>query len=406
MLWTNHTAVEDHDHFARLLGIPSLAKYAGRAMLTNAMGVVIGFEPNPHHQDFLRQMQVGPRRIFQVDRIHEDCVAGELADHLRRHPPRTFWYGEPEHSVLQELGLVNGMTPDLMVELNCKAEMRRIAARLGHLDLLPPHVVCETETEALAAFTHLMHGVHEGGPTPHDCIILKLPDLLTGVGMQFVTQASEVRGWCAEHLNGRPRTFIVEQAWSQRVDASAHWNITDSGCHRAGVTGQIIHGATHAGNIFAAGNRDLPQISPTDVEQIYAVGEPFVWHWWQRGYRGPFGIDYIGTGPSRGRRWYAIEPNVFRPPAPRYGMSLAGQLSPRFTDGWAIQMAYIQPAIGGPETFERLAKALGPLLFNGVYGILPMLPELLPKKFLAVCVGRTTHDAARLFQTAANRLTA
>ena len=406
MLWTNRTAVEDHGHFARLLGIASLAMYAGRAMLTDAEGVVIEFEPDPHHQDFLQRMQVGPRRIFQVYRVHEDCLAGPLADHLRRAPPRTFWYGEPEHAVLSELGLTNGMTPRLMVELNCKAEMRRIAARLGRLDLLPPHVVCETEAEALSAFTHLMYGVHHGGPTAHDCIIVKLPDLLTGVGMQFVTRADEVRSWCAEHLNGKPRTFIVEQAWSQRVDASAHWNITDRGPERAGVTGQIIHGATHAGNIFAAGDHGLPQISPRDVAEIYTVGEAFVWYWWHRGYRGPFGIDYIGIGAASQRRWYAIEPNVFRPPAPRYGMSLAQQLAPRFTNGWAIQMAYIQPASGGPDTFERLAKVLGPLLFNSVYGVLPMLPELLPKKFLAVCVGRTTADAARLFQAAAHRLTA
>jgi len=142
-------------------------------------------------------------------------------------------------------------------------------------------------------------------------------------------------------------------------------------------------------------------MSAQEVALLYSMTAPIAQYWWRQGYRGMIGLDMIRVTGTCGReRWYMIEPNTYRPPAPRYIMALGKRLDHRLCGKWAIGMSDIHVASGAASTFEELVKLLrhpawGRLLFDGATGVIP-LPIGLPNKFIVVCVGRNSLQVQTL----------
>ncbi|MEK7084229.1 MAG: hypothetical protein AAB932_03280, partial [Patescibacteria group bacterium] len=320
-------SVEHHGNFAQELAIAGRQFYGGRALVGDCVAIVLPYEPDPHHIDFLRAYGLGPD-IIRVGDVYADAMRGATADLIRRHGIQLFWVGTEEAEVLRELGIRLPISPAMMQAINCKGVFRKIGAAMGVQGHMPLHALCRTHAEARDAWQRLSHVEADGHPIP-DAIIVKRRDLLSGAGMHIVRTREELDR-AVKDMNGHE--YIVEAAYTTHVSASAHWDATNRGLIRAGVTLQLIsHGVTHEGNVIAFGEAMLPGVSRDDEEMMYGLGEPFVRFWHaKRRYRGMFGIDIIRVlGLDRRTRSYAIEPNAFRPPAPRYAMALWRQIASR-----------------------------------------------------------------------------
>lgn len=395
-------SVENHGNFAQELSITGRQFYGGRALVGSSAGIVLPYEPDPHHIDFLRKNGLGPD-VIRIGDVYGDALHGKTADMIRRHGIQLFWVGVEEAEVLHELGMPIPISPAMMQTINCKGVFRRIGATIGVRDHMPLHALCRTRVEARDAWQRISHVEEDGHPIP-DAVIVKRLDLLSGAGMHIVRTRDELDR-AVEGMNGHE--YIVEAAYTRHMSASVHWDVTRRGLIRAGATLQLISGGvTHEGNVIAFGGASLPGISRDDEEMMYMLGEPFVGFWHtKRRYRGMFGIDIIRVlGLDRRTRSYAIEPNVFRPPAPRYGMALWRRIAPRLGGVGAIAMGNVYPAPGAGWNFRELQKLLGGQLFNGVTGVVPALVEMLPKKFLTFCVAKNANSAIALLNATKRRV--
>jgi len=382
-------------------GLDTRIQYELRQLLTSSTLVFLHTFVPGLLLDLLYLWDIGPREIRFVSELYGSLMHGQNADDIRRIGRfQPFWKGPDEQALFEELGLNCWTTPARMWQLNCKVTLRRIAQSLGLGWLVPPHRICRTADEVRAAYRWLIEMESNGIPVP-DAVIAKKPRLLSGAGMMFIHSWADLESFIATHVDGQS-DVIVEAAWTQRLDASVHWDIKESGCLHAGATVQAVeNGLNHLGNFIASAEDDLPGMSALEVRLLYSMTTPIAAYWWHQGYRGMIGFDMIRVVGTCGKeRWYMIEPNTYRPPAPRYIMALGKRLDHRLCGKWAIGMSDIHLAPTAVSTFDELVKLLrhpawGRLLFDGATGIIP-LPIGLPHKFIAVCVGRNSLEVQTL----------
>ncbi|HAZ28469.1 MAG TPA: hypothetical protein DCY48_01690 [Candidatus Magasanikbacteria bacterium] len=410
-MWKNFAALEDHRaHADSPLGhipIPGREWYGMRGLMTNAPLMIAPGGIEWELIEALRGRGIGPREVVEVDDLVLDCARGPVADKIRRCDGiRPFWFGRTEEELFNELGMPAAITANQMRDLNCKAIFRMIAKQQGFGHLVPLNGVGTTEAHALETFERIraMLG-HDGHPIP-DAAILKQTGLLSGAGMEVHTTTDGVKGYCRRQLDGKP--MIIEAAYLRHMAASAHWNLSASGWSRAGTTVNFISGGVcHEGNLYASHAQPIPGLLLKDMATMYWIGEHWIREWWKMGFREmAVGIDFIKVRGLCGRvRWYAIEPNIFRPPAPRYGFALGEQIAPRLGGRWAIAQSNVYPAPGAADNFRELARLLRGLLFDGKSGAVPTLVELLPHgKFQAFCVAENGWKAMRLLTRVKERV--
>lgn len=382
-------------------------EYEQRRLLTRARHVVLRTDVAGKHLDDLRWWQVGPRQIHwhpEPERFIETSTLGDLA--RRDNGVGGFWYGELEHELRQSLGINGGMTPHKMTLFNNKGFLRQVAELLGLEHLFPMNRICRTREEMAAAEREIMNHPRDGHPIP-DFAMGKITCGLSGAGMEFFRDSAARQRFYEKYVDSRT-PLICEAAWdASRVTVlSVHFNVTET-IARVGHTLNVIeNGRNHCGNTMVGGNARLQGVSLDELEQAYRMCMPFVWHLKNCfGLRGKIGFDLIRVTDVYGAsRWYIIEANAIRPPAPRYGLALGETLAPRLNGGWGISMVEVETASGAAWSYDQLVKLLahprwGRLYFNGVTGVIPLLTNLLNpppgfhQKFIAVCVGRSSEES-------------
>ncbi len=386
---TTAVATESHDFLTEVLEAAKAGAirpyYEQRRLLTRAHSVVLRTDVPGTHLDDLRRWSIGPRRIIWHPDPERHIETSALGDEARRdNGVGGFWYGEREHALRQSLGINGGMTPDKMTLFNDKGFLRQIAELLGLVHLSPVNRTCRTRKEMRDAEHEIMNQPRPGHPLP-DFAMGKITCGLSGAGMEFFSNDASRNRFHDKYVDGTT-PVICEAAWdaSRVMVLSVLFNVTEK-IARVGHTLNVIeNGRNHCGNTMVGGNARLSGVSLEEIEQAYRMCMPFVWHLKNCfGLRGKIGFDLIRvTDMFNNTRWYIIEANAIRPPAPRYGLALGETLAPRLNGGWGISMVEVEIASGAAWNYDQLMKLFrhprwGNLYFDGVTGVIPILTNLL-----------------------------
>lgn len=385
-------------------------EYEQRRLVTPAGDLVLRTDVAGAFIDDLRRWRVGPDRIHWHPNPEKFIPRSSLADHARRdRRVGGFWFGDLEAELWAELGIATTLTPKRMERFNNKIWLRDIAKLLGLEASLPFNRICFTADEVRTAEREIMFHPHNGHPIP-DFPMGKIGGGLSGAGMEFFRDDAARARFYQNYINGQP--LIIEAAWSaERVTVlSVHFDVHMSTIDRAGHTLNVIeNGCNHCGNTVVRGRALLPGVSLAEVDRAYRMCLPFV-RYMQRahGLEGKIGFDMIRVTDVCGfSRWYIIEANAIRPPAPRYALALGETIAPRLHGTWGISMVDVEIAPGAAWTYDQIVHLMrhprwGNIGFNGVTGVIPLLTNLLApprgfkQKFIAVCVGHSANESLLL----------
>lgn len=389
----------------RGLHVPGLSFYPDRALILTGVAVVRD-GPIDEHLAYLKDVGIGASEVIRVgsDAL-VDTLAGceELRAEVLRHVAagrrlQFFCTTDAEQAALDRLGLGWGATfsapPAVSAEASSKSELRRLGARLGRADSFPAHRICRGRAQAYRAVSELFDFAC-------DFIVLKRPDLASGDGMALVPKDRRWIAFAEPFMEEHGDHEVIVEAGYEHVPMSAQWELDDDGPRYVCGTGQIMDGRfVHLGNVLSSG--DLPDVAARDHEEMRRISLPFVADYWDRGYRGICGFDFLRTR-STGET-FLLECNG-RVTATTYCYGLARQIRDRLPD-WTIVMSNVKP---GPSfrSFGEIRRAFGPLLFDGAVGVLPFNLRCLglgTPKFTVCCVGRDVREAAALLETVDRRL--
>ncbi|HTM68912.1 MAG TPA: hypothetical protein VL426_06470, partial [Candidatus Binatia bacterium] len=281
------------------LNVPGIPYYADRALVLRGTAFVSD-GPIDEHLAYLKDVDVGANEVVRLDseRLVGDLAAREEARRLVVERAKGgsllqfFSVTGHEERLLENLGLdwSHAYSAPLAVtrEANDKAELRRLAATLGLAGHFPRFRVCRP-SDASAVYGMVGALMNDGC----DFVVLKRPDLASGDGMKLVERcrnwADHVDPYLAAHANARE---IIVEAGYEHVPMSVQWEIGADGPSFACATAQLIDESfTHCGNILASG--ELPDVTAVDVAEMRRMSEPFVRHYWSRGFRGICGFDFL-----------------------------------------------------------------------------------------------------------------
>jgi hypothetical protein len=391
------------------LHVPGIPFYADRALVLRGTAFVRS-GPIDDHLAHLRDVDIGARDVVRVDsdRLVADVSVREewkaqVLDRVRRGAVLQFFSTtEQEERFLASLGLdwshtFSAPTP-VARDANDKAALRRLGARLGMADAFPRHLVCDPRNRSD------VYGMVGSLMSDRGCdfVVLKRPDLASGDGMRLVERCRDwlrvVDPYLAEHA-GAPE--IIVEAGYRHVPMSVQWELCADGPVFACATAQLIDDAfIHLGNVLSSG--PLPGVTADDSEGMRLLSEPFVRHYWEQGFRGICGFDFLRT--ADGGRLYMLECNG-RVTATTYANGIAREVARRTRD-WAIVMSNVQasPAV---RTFAEVRRRLGRRLFSGVKGALPFNVRCLrleTPKIAVACVGRDALEAEIILNDVRRRL--
>jgi hypothetical protein len=180
---------------------------------------------------------------------------------------------------------------------------------------------------------------------------------------------------------------VIVEAGFAHEPYSVQWEVGDDGPVYAMSSGQLINEAfVHLGNVVSS-----EDIDPPTADEMRRVSEPFVRHYWRRGYRGICGFDFMRA--KTGGRLYLLECNG-RVTAATYAIGVGRQVSERMPS-WAALMTNVHVP-SSVRTFADLRKRLGRRLYNGRKGALPFNVRCLgldKPKFTVCCIGRDVTEA-------------
>lgn len=384
------------------LHLAGLPYYSDRALVLPGTAVVYDGDILDHLA-FLRDVGVGADRVIRmqgtniVRALHRH---EEAADAIRRHVKaggnvQFFAPTRHEHDLMERLDIpwtrVFNPSAALAEEANSKSALRRLAVDMGVRDAFPGHRITVCTVGALTDAVAKLRG------SDCDFVVLKRPDLASGDGMALLRHdedaAPVIAGYVRMHMG---REVIVEAGW-EHVPMSVQWEIGDEDAVMVCATAQLIDGMfAHRGNIIGSGV--LPGVTEGDIAEMCRLTAPFVDAYRARGYRGVCGFDLMRS--SREGRMYLLECNG-RVTATTYAYGIARQLRDRVGD-WAAAMGkvHVPPSV---RTTMDVHRALGDLLFDGRYGVLPFNIRLLASddpQCAVFCAGEEAAQACSLLEKA------
>jgi len=379
------------------LKVPGIPFYADRALVLRGTAFVSA-GPIDEHLAYLRDVDIGANEVVRLDteRLVDDLAAREdarrlVVDRVRNGSLLQFFSTtDREERLLAGLGLdwshAFSAPAAITAEANDKAALRRLGERLGLTGAFPRHRICRpAETGRIYGMVgELMLG-------DADFVVLKRPDLASGDGMKLVERCRDwlrhVDPYLAEHAGA---TEIIVEAGYEHVPMSVQWELGHDGPVFACATAQLIDESfTHSGNILSSG--ELPDVTADDVADMRRMSEPFVRHYWQHGFRGICGFDFLRSLKD-GRR-YMLECNG-RVTATTYANGIAREVARR-TPAWALIMSNV-PAAPSVRSFSDVRERLGRRLFDGTKGVLPFNLRCLSlehPKFSVAVVGADVLEA-------------
>lgn len=379
------------------LSVPGIPYYADRALVLRGTAVVTD-GPIDEHLAYLKDVDIGANEVVRVgdERLVGGIAAREDARRLVVERARGgsllqfFSVTGHEERLLEALGLdwSHTFSAPLGVtrEANDKAALRRLGEGLGLAGHFPRFRVCRP-SDAGEVYAMVGELMRDGC----DFVVLKRPDLASGDGMRLVERCRDwlrhVDPYLADHAGARE---IIVEAGYEHVPMSVQWELGADGPSFACATAQLIDESfTHSGNILASG--ELPDVTAEDVAAMRRMSGPFVRHYWERGFRGICGFDFLRALRDGGVRMLECNGRVT---ATTYANGIAREVARRTPD-WAIVMSNV-PASPAVRTFADVRARLGRRLFDGSKGALPFnlrclsLPH--PKFALAV-VGADVTEA-------------
>jgi hypothetical protein len=382
------------------LNVAGIAYYADRALILPGTALVQDGAIDGH-LEYLADVGIGANAVIRagtgdiVRDMADDGPAREaILSRVAAGDKIQFFCSTPhEERLLARLGLGWESTFSAPVgvtrEANDKASLRRLGLALGRADAFPPHRVvrpADGPGATYAAVGWLMNDV------PCDFVVLKRPDLASGDGMKLVERTREwlpyVDAYLAQHSLAPE---IIVEAGFEHVPMSIQWEVHDDGPRYACVTAQLIDETFgHLGNVIA--NGELPDVDARDAATMRRMSDPFVRHYWERGFRGVCGFDFLrakNTGET-----FMLECNG-RVTATTYALGLARQVAAR-VPSWAVMMTNVS-APSSVRSFEDIRRGLGRRLFDGRKGALPFNVRCLQldePKFAVCAVGRDVLEAS------------
>ncbi|HTK05325.1 MAG TPA: hypothetical protein VL500_07085 [Candidatus Eisenbacteria bacterium] len=353
------------------LNVPGIPFYADRALVLRGTAIVSA-GPIDEHLAYLKDVDIGANEVVRLDtgRLVADLAAREDARRIVVERARSgsllqfFSVTGHEERLLDSLGLDWSHTfsapAAITREANDKAALRRLGERLGSPHVFPRHRVCRPSD------TGRVYGmVGELMRSDADFVVLKRPDLASGDGMKLVERCRDwlrhVDPYLAHHAGAAE---IIVEAGYEHVPMSVQWELGHDGPSFACATAQLIDESfTHSGNILSSG--ELPDVTAADVADMRRMSEPFVRHYWDQGFRGICGFDFLRS--KDGRR-FMLECNG-RVTATTYANGIAREVARRTPD-WSLVMSNV-PASPAVRSFADVRDRLGRRLFDGTKGVLP-----------------------------------
>ncbi|MFC1639045.1 hypothetical protein ACFL26_02115 [Patescibacteria group bacterium] len=387
-----------HDIVTRWKGLylPGVELYADRALVLSGAAVVQD-GPIDGYLGWLREVGIGPDEVVRVP--GQSPVAEIMGDlRLRRRvrelaerygSVQFFYTTEQEERLVEALGLgpERAFSPPQAIgdEASCKVAIRRLADGLGLRRHFPFHVICRAfPWEAYAAVYAVMCG---------DCdfVVLKAPDLASGDGMVRIDRTLDWPMRTLDFLARFAGREIIVEAGYRHVPMSVQWELGSAGPRLAFAADQLIEGDfTHVGNVVSTGA--LVHVSSDSARCMAEMSAPFARSYWERGYRGVCGFDFMLLPDGR---LFLLECNG-RVTATTYCWGVVRQLRGR-TGDVAVAMSRIRPR--GPfASFDALSRELGGSLFDGERGVLPFNVRCLEleRPECSVCCVAGDAEGARL----------
>jgi len=352
------------------LCLPGVELYADRALVLGGAAVVMD-GPIDDYLEWLRSVGIGPETVIRVPdpspvrSILDDASLalriGELA--RQQGGVQVFDVTEREEDLVRMLDLPPGMffgpPSGLARQAGNKAELRRLAERLGLRGMFPEYRIVDPALSDIYPAVHwILSSVRP------QFVVLKVPDSASGDGMIRLDLTREWPDAVNDFLRKVTGEIIVEAGYDH-WPMSVQWHVDASGCHTVGFSDQlIVNDFTHVGNVISSG--DLLHVRPEDAELMTSMTWPLVEYFRTRGYRGVIGFDFMLT--LDGRRLLLLECNA-RVTAMTYALGVAGQISER-CPRWSIVMSRLRVGQSISD-FSILKRRLGNLMFDERTGVLP-----------------------------------
>ncbi|MCB9802574.1 hypothetical protein H6761_00965 [Candidatus Nomurabacteria bacterium] len=304
---------------------------------------------------------------------------------------RLFARGLADQLFLEHVGLLSqaeGFNPhlDLADQANDKAFLRKVLDEHFDPRWAPFNLIVNRQSEIMSAIKKI---------AKHDCdfIVVKAPHLASGEGMDFfpLEQQMSAAHFAAKLWAKGNRTIIIEAGY--RHDSfSTQWEIRPSELRFIGFSQQIIsQGRIYQGSIISSDS--LLNLSLAEATLAQERCHDLALWYQSRGYVGTFGIDFIVVrrpGQKHDGELFLLEING-RVTGATYPFSVGRQLADQGIFEHAIATSSCHPK--RVEDWRTLVKKLGSKIFNGRYGVIPFLPNLLPSKIALMAVDSDVRAA-------------
>lgn len=352
------------------LYLPGVELYADRSLVLPGAAVVQD-GPIDEYLEWLSSVRIGPTEVVRVpgpSPVAEIMADSELLDRAHRlaeeHGTVQFFYVTPdEERLVEKLGLgwdrVFAPPREVGDRASDKAEIRRLGEELGRRSDFPEHVFVSACPDEVGS---AVHDIFRGDA---EFVVLKVPDLASGDGMAMVHRDGGMSQAALDLMSRFAGREIVVEAGYGHVPMSVQWEIDNDGPRFAFAADQLIEGDfKHVGNVVSTGR--LIGTSVRNERRMVEMSRPFARSYWERGYRGVCGFDFMLLPDGR---MFLLECNG-RVTATTYCWGVVRQLYGRVGDV-AVAMSRILPR-PSISSFGALRVELGRILFDGRYGVLPM----------------------------------
>ncbi|HCC21842.1 hypothetical protein A2480_01495 [Candidatus Uhrbacteria bacterium RIFOXYC2_FULL_47_19] len=352
------------------LYLPGVGLYADRALLLPEAAVVMD-GPIDGYLEWLRSVGIGPETVIRVPDsspvrsiLSDVSLASQIGELARKHGGLQFFdVTEHEENLIEMLDLPPGMffgpPAKLARQAGNKAELRRLAERLGLRGLFPEYRIVDPTLMAVYPAVHQIFSIARP-----KFVVLKVPDSASGDGMIRLERTREWPDIVNDFLRKATGEIIIESGYNH-WPMSVQWHINSDGCRVVGFSDQlIVNGFTHIGNVISSG--ELLHVRPEDRSLMTSMTLPLVEYFRAHGYRGVIGFDFMRT--IDGGQLLLLECNA-RVTAMTYALGVADQISEKCSS-WSIVMSRLN--VGQSiRDFSSLKERLDGLLFNGRSGVLP-----------------------------------